>query len=66
MRIAGFEPARQWQLILSQWCLPIPPYPHIGKVFHLSTLQVYYSTKFQFRQDFFEEKLFVKQITQFG
>ena len=32
VRVAGLEPARaEAQQILSLWCLPIPPYPHIYK-----------------------------------
>ena len=32
VRVAGLEPARaEAQQILSLWCLPIPPYPHIIK-----------------------------------
>ena len=36
VRVAGLEPARAYaQQILSLWCLPIPPYPHI-KLFELA------------------------------
>ena len=32
MRVAGLEPARPCgQQILSLWCLPIPPYPHVER-----------------------------------
>ena len=33
MRVAGLEPARPCgQQILSLWCLPIPPYPHVERI----------------------------------
>ena len=33
VRVAGLEPARAYaQQILSLWCLPIPPYPHIKHI----------------------------------
>ena len=43
VRVAGLEPARSCdQQILSLWCLPIPPYPHVkGKCWCLLSSRLY-------------------------